>query len=138
MLHPVLLAELLDDEVAVAAERLGSRAESLGHDGRYVRCRVLGADGSSLWLRMDAVCYDADPVGVDVCDGAGVTAALEQWPVGLAHSVHPVHGQPWVCTRGTAEYHTYPGHHVERWDVYRATLRLPELLDHLLRRAGRP
>ena len=138
MLHPMLLAELLDDEVAVAAERLGTRAEALGHDGRYVHCRVTGADGALLWLRMDAAGYDADPVGVDVCDDAGTTMALERWPTGLAYSVHPVHGRPWVCTRGAAEYHTYPSHHVERWDVYRSTLRLPELLDHLLRKAGRP
>jgi len=132
MLHPQLLAELLDDEVAVAAG-LGDRAESLGHDGRYVRCRVCGRDGSLLWLRMDAAGF-----AVDVCDDAGETVVLERWPAGLAHNIHPVHGRPWVCTRGTAEYHTYPGHHVERWDTYRATLRLPDLLDHLLRRAGRP
>jgi hypothetical protein len=71
MLHPMLLAEFLDDEVAATAERLGTRAEALGHDGRYVRCRVTGADRALLWLRMDAAGYDADPVGVDVCDDAG-------------------------------------------------------------------
>ncbi len=138
MLHPMLVAELLDDEVAVAAERLGPRAESLAHDGRRVRCRVTGADGSGLWLRLDAVGYDADPIGVDVCDDAGATAPIERWPAGLAYGIHPVFGRAWVCVRGTAEYFNYPGHHTERWDTYRAALRIPELLDHLLRKAGRP
>ena len=35
MLHPVVLADLLDDEVTAAAERLGDRAVGLVvHDGR--------------------------------------------------------------------------------------------------------
>jgi len=138
MLHPLLLRELLDDELQVATSRLGTRAEQLHHDGRYVRCRINGSGGQPLWLRLDAATYDRDPCGVDVCDDDGATAPHDAWPSGLSHGIHPVHQRPWVCARGTAEYFTYPGHHSERWDAYRATLRIADLLDHLLRRAGRP
>lgn len=137
MLHPTLLAELLDDEVRVAAERLGERAEHLRHDGRYVCCRVTGQHGGPVWLTLDGGAYDAEPVSVDVRDDDGEPVPLEQWPAGLAHSIHPVHHRPWVCTRGVAEFFTYPGHHLERWDNHRTTTRIPELLDHLLRRLGR-
>jgi len=138
MLHPTLLAELLDDEVSIAAERLGPRAEDLQHDGRFVRCRVTGGTGLRLWLRLDAANYDGEPCRVDVCDNTGGTAEAAAWPPGMAYGTHPVHRRPWVCARGAYEYFTYPGHHTERWDAYRATLRIPDLLDHLLRRAGRP
>lgn len=138
MLHRALLAELLDDELAVAAARLGERAQDLSHDGRCVRCRVTGRHGGEVWLTFDALGYDADPVSVDVRDDHGTRVPIEQWPPGLAHSVHPVHGRPWVCTAGVAEFFTYPGHHLERWDDYRPTTRIPELLGHLLFKAGRP
>jgi hypothetical protein len=38
MLHPLVLADLLADEVAVASERLGGRVAGLRHDGRYAMC----------------------------------------------------------------------------------------------------
>lgn len=138
MLHPSLLGELLEDELCVARSRLGKRAEQPQHDNRYVRCRILGSSGQPLWLRLDAAQYDRDPCSVDVCDDSGTTSPHHDWPVGLSYGIHPVHGRPWICARGTAEYFTYPGHHGERWDAYRATLRIADLLDHLLRRAGRP
>ncbi len=138
MLHPQLLAELLDDEVGVAVERLGGRATNLHHDGRYVRCALPAPDGSTVWLTLDAIAYDGQPVGVDVRDDAGQRVGIERWSTGLAHSIHPVHQRPWVCTRGTAEYFTYPGHHADRWDAVRVSTRVPDLLDHLLRKAGRP
>jgi hypothetical protein len=69
MLHPLLLRELLDDELQVATSRLGGRAEQLHHDGRFVSCRITGSGGQPLWLRLDAGTCDRDPCGVDVCDG---------------------------------------------------------------------
>ncbi len=62
MLHAQLLAELLDDEVSVAVERLGGRATNLQHDGRYVRCALPAPDGSTVWLTLDAIAYDGQPL----------------------------------------------------------------------------
>jgi hypothetical protein len=136
MLHPVVLAELLDDEVAVAAERLGSRGAGLVHDGRHVRCSLGSVDDSRRWLRLDGLRYDGEPFRVAVCGPDGVPLPIGGWPAGLAHSVHPVTGEPFACVRGTWEYYLYPGHHQERWDAHRPRLRLADLLDHLLRKAG--
>lgn len=136
MLHPLVLADLLEDEVAVASERLGHRAAGLRHDGRYVTCPLRPDGDGSRSLVLDGRSYDAEPFQVMVCglDGLGLPAG--GWPRGLVHSVHPVLGRPFACVRGTYEYHLFPGHHQDRWDAHRSRLRLADLLDHLLRRAG--
>ncbi len=136
MLHPLVLSDLLDGEVAATVERLGDRAAGLTHDGRYVRCQLRPVGGSPRWLRLDGARYDAEPFRVAVYGEGGAPLAGEDWPAGLMHSVHPVLGVPFSCVQGTWEYHHFPGHHQDRWDVHRSRLRLADLLDHLLRKAG--
>lgn len=137
MLQSGLLAEMLDDEVDLAIRRLGDRAAGLAHNGRYITCPVSASDGTAAQLRLDASRYDGDPVRVDVCDQHGTTLPSELWPGSLFHSIHPVTNAPFVCIRGTFEYHIYPGHNTDRWDAVRPTLRIADVLDHLLRKAGR-
>lgn len=137
MLHPQILNDLLDDELDAARTRLGSRVEGVRHDGRYVWCPLPEASGEPRFLRLDGAHYDTEPLRVAVCGGDEVQVGAEGWPAGLLHSVHPVLQQPFACVRGTWEYHMFPGHHQDRWDVHRARLRLADLLDHLLRKVGR-
>jgi hypothetical protein len=136
MLHPLVLADLLDDEVAAAMERLGDRAAGLRHDGRHVLCPLKEAGDARRWLRLDSARYDGEPFQVGVYSPDGAPLPPEGWPPGLLHSVHPVLGRPFACVRGTYEYYLHPGHHRERWDEHRSRLRLADLLDHLLRKAG--
>jgi hypothetical protein len=46
-------------------------------------------------------------------------------------------GRPFACVQGTFEYHCHPSHLNDRWDTYRSTIRLADLVDHLLRNRGR-
>lgn len=136
MLHPSLLAEMLDAEVDLAQQRLGERARDLRHDGRFVTCSLPSPDGSPLELRLDALRYDGEPVRVDVC-GTNGPVGPERWPAGLMHSIHPVTGLPFACIQGVYEYYIHPSHLQDSWDSIRANKRIPEILDHLLRKAGR-
>src|SRR6185369_10000865 len=99
MLHPVVLADLLDDEVAAAAERLGDRAAGLVHDGRFVRCPLLPAGDCLRWLRLDGRRYDGEPFRVAVCGPDGAPLPVDGWPQGLAAGVHPVTAEPFACVR---------------------------------------
>jgi hypothetical protein len=134
MLAAAVLAELLDDEAAVARERLGDRVAVLTVDDAAVLCQPRGLDQV---LRLDGRGYDAEPFRFSVVDGDGVPLRGVAWPPGLHHSQHPVLGVPFACVQGTYEYHTHPGHAADSWDRYRHQLRLAQLLDHLLRRCGR-
>lgn len=137
-LHPVVLADLLDAEADVARERIGGRLDELAVGRNHVVARFR-AHGREWRLRLDAVDYDARPVAVSFVDTGGRPVGPEQWPPGVAYEHdpdHPVLHRPWVCLRGTLEYHTYPGHTADGWELSRADLRLPDVLDHLLQKAG--
>jgi hypothetical protein len=88
-------------------------------------------------LRLDGTDYDAEPLKVAIIDPRGAVAPPEAWPGTLCHSVHPILGRPFACVQGTYEYHCLPSHLSDSWDTYRGRLRLTELLDHLVRKAGR-
>jgi hypothetical protein len=137
-LHPVLLGELLDEELAVAAQRLGDRVAGIRRDGAVVRTPLTAPDGTRVWLSLDGTEFDADPFSVTVTDQDGSATVPNRWPASLLGGEHPVVRRLFVCVRGCAEYYSHPSHFQDRWDIVRPTLRLAELLDHLLRRAGRP
>lgn len=134
MLATAVLAELLEDEVAVARDRLADRVAMLTVDGTAVLCQPRGLDQI---LRLDGRGYDAEPFRFSVVDGAGEPLPGAAWPPGLHHSQHPVLDVPFACVQGTYEYHLHPGHVADRWDRYRHRLRLAQLLDHLLQKCGR-
>ena len=137
-LHPVLLTELLEDEAAVARQELGDRISGLEVVVSDVLCHLPDTSVGAATIRLEGQNYDAEPFRVSVIDETGAVATQPRWPGSLFHSVHPGLGRGFVCIRGTYEYHCHPSHLGERWDTYRFSLRLPRLLDHLVRKAGRP
>ena len=100
MLHPLVLADLLADEVAVASERLGERVAGLRHDGRHVTCPLRPDGQARRSLTLDGGRYDAEPFRAAVCGPDGLALSADGWPQGLAHSIHPVLGRPFACVRG--------------------------------------
>lgn len=132
MLHPSVLVEMLDDEIAAAADRVGERAGVL----RRVGTAVVADLGEDLLL-FDGDRYDAEPFRVSVVSRTGTPVPHEGWPPGLSLGAHPVLTRPFACIQGTYEYHAHPSHLHDHWARYRAAIRLPDLLDHLLRKAGR-
>ncbi|MCC6174058.1 MAG: hypothetical protein IT305_02035 [Chloroflexi bacterium] len=137
MLHPRVLDDLLDDELAVAVDRHAGRYISLTRRGHEIHCDFESPGGQTYRLCLDGGGFDAEPFKVSFTDLNGRPLEGAAWPPGLLHSQHPILGRPWVCVRGAYEYHTWPGHETDSWDRYRHRIRLADLLDHLLRRCGR-
>jgi hypothetical protein len=137
MLHPTLAAEMLDAELEVARARLGDRVSAVTRSGTTIQLLFRSVDGQPVRLELDGARYDAEPFRVAVVDDAGGVVEHGQWPAGLSHSIHPVLGRPFACVQGTFEYHCHPSHLNDRWDIYRSTIRLADLVDHLLRKSGR-
>lgn len=133
MLHPAVLQILLDDEIVVINERLASMGVRAERDEQNVLVHAPQL-GNERVLVLDAERYDGEPVGVSVADCAGITLPGTAWPPGLYGGEHPVLGRPFVCVRGTLDYHAHPSHTSDPWERYRGRLRLPELIAHLLRR----
>lgn len=137
MLHPAVAHDLIEREACVAREAHGQRIASLDVIGTDVICAITNDALGTVLFRFDGARYDAEPFAFSVIDADGAVAPIERWPAGLAHSEHPVLHRPFSCVRGCIEYHAYPGHTSDPWDHHRATLRLGDLLDHLLRKAGK-
>ena len=132
-LHPVFLHEMLADEVEGVRIRLGGRLKSIRLSGTNVIVEI----GSSDWgdtIRFAGASYDAEPFQVAVITPSGDIAASGQWPKGLYHSDHPILGRGFICIRGTYEYHCHPSHVSDAWAAYRNSIRLPQLLDHILKK----
>ena len=135
-LHPDLLSDLLDKEIEAARTRLASRFVSLDRHGNDVMCVFDSTNVGRVVMRLDGRNYDSEPFRVTVIEGDGSVAPSNRWPGNLCLGPHPLLGYPCVCIRGTYEYHAHPQHLADRWDTHRASIRLPYLLKHLLRKAG--
>ena len=133
MLHPSVVVEILDAEIAVSRERLGDRVGSIRRN-----CAVVLVDfGENTVARLDGTRYDAEPYSVSFQDAVGQPLAGHEWPAGINAGPHPIFNRPFICIRGTAEYHTHPSHLRDRWDFYRGRIALADLLDHICNRLGR-
>jgi hypothetical protein len=136
-LHPLLLDEMLTDEMEATHLRLEGRFGSIEKDGSDVYVRLNGTNVGEATVRFAGGGYDAEPFQVAVVTHHGDLAPEGQWPAGLFHSVHPILDRGFVCIRGTFEYHCHPSHLGDAWSAYRQTLRLPQLLGHILKRVGK-
>lgn len=137
MLHRAIATDLLEMEVDVARRRLGDRVTAIDVVDTDVLCTIEGSNVGAVKLRLEGARYDGEPLRLFVVDDEGASVAPSGWPGTLYYGDHPVHRRPWSCTRGTFEYHTFPGHSGEPWDSVRDQIRIPDLLDHLLRKAGK-
>ena len=134
-LHPVLLYELLDLELAAARDRLGDLAGDLRRDGPHLLMTLTKGDRS--WtLRLDGTRFDAEPYDVALVNDKGEVLPLDEWIPGFAHDIHTSLQIPWVCVNGTRAYYAHESHFKERWDHDRTTLRADTLLRKLLQKAG--
>jgi Predicted metal binding domain len=136
MLHPSILEEILDAEMGVAQERCGPRGATLERHRTAVHATWTTADHTVVTVAFDGAAYDAEPFRVDQVDANGQPQAPGQWHKQLLHSVHPVLNRPFICVRGTYEYHCHPSHLDDRWDLHRGSVRLGDLLAHLMIRTG--
>jgi hypothetical protein len=74
-------------------------------------------------LRVRMICdnWDEQPPSVQLLSMDG--AFLTSLPRGLSGifngSLHPLTGRPFVCMRGTREYHTHPSHIGDLWGNYK-------------------
>ena len=131
MLHPAVRRELLDAELVLVRERFEKRGVVGWHDDTTVFIEAPGF-GDDRLLALDALNYDAEPVGIGFVTAEGDQLACAEWPPGLCQGEHPVLARPFICIRGTSDYHYHPSHVEDTWDRYRPHLRIPEVVGHLL------
>jgi hypothetical protein len=117
--HEVLALAKFDNDVAdlgdVAADSCGLTVNQRAYPILDVTIR----HSRPLRLRMNAPNWDDQPPGIELLnpDGSPLAGTV---PGGIFHpGPHPSTGRPFICMRGSLEFHTYPGHVNESWAQYR-------------------
>lgn len=136
-LHPRVLRDLLEAEAAVARDRLSDRVAHISIGQDYVETGFT-AQGLEHRMRLTGADYDRRPLSVSFVDPHGNPLQAQGWPPITMGAPHPVLGTPWVCLRGTLEYHLYAGHTTaaDSWDASRADHRVADVIEHILQRCG--
>lgn len=104
-----------------------------------------GLAGRAFGVRLDLSGYDQRPASVQFFDlprwtpatAASLPAAQiaedPARPMNVLISGHPVTGRPFLCMRGVREYHEHPQHDGDDWALYRPSLGIVGLLEHVAR-----
>lgn len=85
-----------------------------------IDCTFHDAERAPLRLHLHCNNWDAEPPSIDLLDEGGTFLQnIPPWG-GIFHAgPHPITGRPFICMRGTLEYHTHPSHLTDHWDNYR-------------------
>ncbi len=118
-MHEVLARAKFDSDVAdlgdVAAESCGLTVSWRAYPIFDVAIR----HSRPLRLRMSAPNWDDQPPSIALLnpDGSVLAGPI---PGGIFHpGPHPSSGRPFICMRGSLEFHTHPSHLNESWAQYR-------------------
>lgn len=83
-----------------------------------IDCCFAGPGKRAIRLRLLCEDWNDEPPSIEILDPDGSPLST---PLLDPHSVfnqgpHPATGRPFICTRGSREYHTHEGHRNDRWE----------------------
>lgn len=88
-------------------------------------------------IRIRMLCgqYNDEPPSIELLNPAGAyLASVTPDPGGVFNvSAHPATGRPFICMRGSREYHIHPSHVADRWDAIRDQYTLGHVLTQVWR-----
>lgn len=120
-MHEALARRKFDGDLAPLSGIFTRNSRILVNSMEFPFLDVTFEHSSPLRLRMRADQWNELPPSVELLDAAGNPNATPM-PGGIFNpSAHPNTGMPFVCMRGTLEYHTHPSHTQEVWDQYKGT-----------------
>jgi hypothetical protein len=122
-MHPTAARALFEAAVKTLSPELAQRRGWCFHslDFPVVDCSFTAADRTTLRLRLTCNDWNDLPPSISLhgADGS-VLRAIGPNPTGVFHpGPHPTTNLPFVCMRGSREYHTHPSHTSDSWDNLR-------------------
>ncbi len=122
-MHPLASKTKFDEQTRGFTENLlrvrGWKIHSIEHPVVDVEFTSLNRNG----LRLRLICdnWDNDPPSIQLLSAAGDRLlSVKRDPAGVINdSRHPHTGYPFICMRGSREYHTHSSHVTDHWSNYR-------------------
>ena len=118
-MHEALARVKFDSDVADLGGVAADSCDLTVHQRAYPILDVTVRHSRPLRLRMSAPNRDDQPPSIELLnpDGSPLPAPI---PGGVFHpGPHPNTGRPFICMRGSLEFHTHPSHLNESWAQYR-------------------
>jgi len=119
-MHAAASLALFEAEVQTLSPEFARRRRWLLHSVTHptIDCSFTEQDRTTLRVRL--ICDDWNDlppsITLHAADGA-MLEALPPNPTGVFNSsAHPATGRPFICMRGSREYHTHPSHVGDLWD----------------------
>lgn len=125
LMHELLSQRLFDEQVKHLTPRLALSRGWVLHQVSYpiLDCEFQAAGRTPLRLRLNCENWNTRPPSIDLLDSAG--SYMLKLPNGMSSvfnpSAHGNTGRPFVCMRGSLEYHTHPSHLTDSWESLRTS-----------------
>jgi hypothetical protein len=136
-MHSLVARQIFSDETGVLTSELftlrGWHAFTIAFP--VLDIGFTAADQVRIRIRMLCGEYNDEPASIELLNPKGeYVAAVEQDPGGVFNSsAHPVTGRPFICMRGSREYHVHPSHINDRWETIRDQFTLGYVLTQVWR-----
>ncbi|CCF97126.1 conserved hypothetical protein [Ralstonia solanacearum K60] len=124
-MHELLSQRLFSEQVKHLTPRLAQSRGWVLHQVSYpiLDCEFQAEGRAPLRLRFNCQNWNTQPPSIDLLDSTG--AYLHQLPGVLPTvfntSAHPTTGRPFICMRGSLEYHTHTSHLSDHWESLRTS-----------------
>lgn len=122
-MNPHLSRAVFDEQVAVLTDEYAAGRGWVVHSRHHpvVDVSFTSPDRTTLRLRLDCSSYDGMPPSVSLlaADGAPLTKLVGANDSVFNPGPHPATGRPFICMRGTYEYHVHPSHVTDPWENLR-------------------
>jgi hypothetical protein len=117
--HEALARANFERDVAFLTDAVAERLRLKVHSRAFPVLDAIIEHSKPLRLRMTADAWNDLPPSIALFKPDG-TAWSETLPGGIFNGgPHSVKGGPFICMRGSREYHTHSGHTNDTWDNYR-------------------
>jgi len=141
-MHPELCKQLVDQEVQEAIRRdglLDERFRIIEAVFPHLYVQFTNTEGRVRLIHFECTNYDFQPVAIEpVYPVTRLPLPSDDWMSrdNASFPAHPLKGgMPFLCLSGTRDYYFFEGHNPnitgDRWERWRAELRLPDLIQFI-------
>jgi hypothetical protein len=119
-MHPAAVRAIFDEQVAALSPALAQRRQWIFHsfDFPLIDCSFTSSGRTTLRVQFHCDEWNDLPpsISLHAADGAFLTATPPN-QTGVFHAgPHPLTNRPFICMRGSREFHTHPSHVSDLWE----------------------
>jgi hypothetical protein len=118
--HEALAKGNFDKEVSALTSKYAVQAGWTVNNQAFPILDITASHTQPVRLRLTCDNWNELPPSIEILNPEGTTWNKPMPPGNVFNAGHhPATNRPFICMRGSREYHTHPGHVNDAWDNYR-------------------